>query len=281
VRADSASADPQESAVRSEEVKISFSFGENWKEFVEKRFTAERVEISKQHILRFLELPDLRGKYFIDVGSGSGLSSLAAFDAGASRLVSFDIDPASVEATRSLRALRGEPPNWDVLSGSILDDEFVAKLAQADVVYSWGVLHHTGAMWRAVENAAKLMKPEGIFYLALYTTSPKSPYWIDIKRRYNRASPMKKRLMEWSHAWRYTIFPHILARKNPLNTIRNYKTSRGMDFIADLRDWLGGYPYEDAKIEEVLEFGRKRLGLELTKIATGEACTEYLFVRRI
>lgn len=260
--------------------QITFSFGKNWKAFVDQHFSEERVRISKEHLLGFLELPDLRGKYFLDVGSGSGLSSLAAFDAGAARIVSFDVDPHSVETTRRLRAMRGDPSHWEVLHGSVLDEAFLATIDPADIVYSWGVLHHTGKMWQAVENASKRMKPDGCFYVALYTTSPKSGYWLEVKKRYNVASPLRKRMMEGAYVFRNAILPSLLARKSPLTYIRGSQRSRGMAYLVDVRDWLGGYPYEDAKIEEVLAFGRQRLGLELTKIATGEAYTEYLFSRR-
>jgi 2-polyprenyl-6-hydroxyphenyl methylase/3-demethylubiquinone-9 3-methyltransferase len=230
--------------------------------------------------LNVLGVPDLRGKYFLDVGSGSGLSSLAALDAGAARIVSFDVDPHSVETTRKLHAFRGSPSHWQVLHGSALDDAFLASIEPADIVYSWGVLHHTGQMWRAVENTSRLMKADGCFYLALYTTSAKSGYWLEVKKRYNAASPLQKRLMEGTYFLRHTLLPHLLAGKLPIAYIRDYQKSRGMAYLENVRDWLGGYPYEDAKVEEVLDFGRQRLALELVKLATGEACTEYLFTKR-
>jgi 2-polyprenyl-6-hydroxyphenyl methylase/3-demethylubiquinone-9 3-methyltransferase len=257
------------------EQEITFSFGANWKRFVGEKFDPERLEIARRHLLGFLGRQDLRGVHFLDVGSGSGLSSLAAFDSGADRVVSFDVDPLSVEASRSLRRLRGDPPNWTVQHGSILDDDFVRSLEPADVVYSWGVLHHTGEMWRAVANAARLMKPGGLFYLALYTTTHKSPYWIRTKKRYNAVGPVGKRLMELQYFLRHTVVMQLLARRNPISFVRNYKQGRGMAYWVDVRDWLGGYPYEDATVDEVVEHTR-RLGLELIKIATGEACTEYL-----
>jgi SAM-dependent methyltransferase len=254
-----------------------FGFGKNWDEFVRRAFSEERVRIAREHILRFLELPDLKGKYFLDVGCGSGLSSRAALDAGAERIVSFDCDPDSVRTTERVRQMSGNPPNWTVLQGSVLDEPFVASLEPADIVYSWGVLHHTGRMWKAIENAAGLMRAGGLFYIALYTTTPKSDYWIRIKKKYNGSSAFRKRLMEARHILRHTIFPQLIHGRNPRRLIKNYKSARGMSYFTDVKDWLGGWPYEDAKIEEVLRFCRERLGLELINIATGEANTEYLF----
>lgn len=259
---------------------ISFSFGKNWSDFVAHHVTPERIAIAKQHIADFLEMPDLKGKTFLDVGCGSGLSSLAAYELEADRIVSFDVDPDSVRATNILRESAGTPANWAVLEGSVLDKAFVGSLDKADIVYSWGVLHHTGSMWEAVANTARLMADDGLFYLALYTTTRKSQYWIRVKHAYNNASRFGKRLMELRYLIRYTLIPKLLQGKNPIRYMREYQASRGMAYLIDVRDWLGGYPYEDAKIEEVLRFARKQLQLELINLATGEANTEYLFSRR-
>lgn len=256
----------------------TFSFGKNWEQFVDKFFTEERVTISKEHILNFLKRDNLEGCYFLDVGCGSGLSSLAALKAGASQIVSFDIDPYAVGTTQRLRELQDNPTHWTVLQGSVLDTDFLATLEPADVLYSWGVLHHTGAMWQAIENTMTLMKDDGIFYIALYTTTPQSDFWIRIKQEYNQASPLKKKRMELWYIWRYTMLPHFMSRKNPFATMRNYKQSRGMAYITDVRDWLGGWPYEDATVDEVQSFFKER-GFKQVNIKTGEANTEYLFAR--
>ncbi|MDD5454213.1 MAG: class I SAM-dependent methyltransferase, partial [Candidatus Ratteibacteria bacterium] len=227
--------------------KITFSFGKNWEEFIKSNFSQERIEISKKHILDFLELTDLSGKYFLDIGCGSGLSSLAALDADAEKIVSFDVDTYSVKTTKKLRQLAGNPSNWIVLEGSILDKNFLSNIEPADIVYSWGVLHHTGKMWEALEKAAALMKKDALLYIALYTTTNKSKYWLRIKKKYNRASKIEKKFMEISFVIGHTII-QMLKFKNPLIHILNYKRKRGMSYFTDVKDWLGGYPYEDAKI---------------------------------
>jgi 2-polyprenyl-3-methyl-5-hydroxy-6-metoxy-1,4-benzoquinol methylase len=257
--------------------QITFSFGKNWEEFVAKHFSAERVEISRRHMLDFLDLPDLKGKYLLDAGCGSGLSSLAALEAGAARVVGFDVDPYSVAASRKLHELRGAPAHWSILEGSLLDREFLARLEPADIVYSWGVLHHTGQMWQAIRNAAALLRPRAWFYIALYLTTPRSPYWIRIKQRYNRAGALGKRRMEAYYLLRHVLAPALVRGQNPFREILSYRRRRGMDFMTDVRDWLGGYPYEDASIPEVLRFCRRELKLNLVNIATDPTLVEYLF----
>jgi SAM-dependent methyltransferase len=259
---------------------ITFSFGRNWEDFIKTSFSSERVEIAKAHLLDFLELEDLRGTYFLDVGSGSGIHSLAALLVGAEKVVSFDVDEYSVKAAEMVRERKGGDFDWEILRGSVLDKDFLARIKPADIVYSWGVLHHTGDMWPAIRNAAGLIRPGGLFYLALYTTTPKSDFWLSVKKTYNRSSEPLKRTMEYAYALQGTVLPELIHFRNPWKIIRGYKKSRGMSFMTDVRDWLGGYPFEHASIEEVLGFGRKSLGLELVNIKTGEANTEYLFKRR-
>ena len=261
--------------------KVTFSFGKNWQKFVERNFSDERVDISRAHILGFLGLSNLKGKYFLDIGCGSGLHSLAAHRSGAGRIVGIDVDAFSVEASSRIREMSGSPQSWEILHGSILDNAFVATVAPADIVYSWGVLHHTGDLWKAVRNAASLVAPGGLFYIALYEKTDKSKHSIALKKEYNRASPLRKKAMEASYVYR-----NFFAARGPrsvLESIRymkNYRKTRGMEFWTDIRDWLGGWPYEPATPEEVVSFCTGELGLSRLKVKTGEANIEYLFGKR-
>lgn len=260
-----------------DETKIIFSFGKNWEQFIKNNFSEEKVAISKRHILDFLELQDLSGKYFLDVGCGSGIHSLAALKAGAEKIVSFDTDPYSVKTTKLLKEMHGNLPHWHILHGSILDLQFISILEPADIVYAWGALHHTGDMYKAIENSSSLLKNNGYFYVALYTTDSKSEYWLRVKKRYNKSRVLGKKAMECSYIMRHLILPYCLRFKNPLKVIFNYKKKRGMSYFTDVKDWLGGYPFEHAKIEDVFNFCKRKLGLDLVNIKTGEANTEYLF----
>jgi len=258
-----------------------FAFGKNWENFINNYFSEERVAIAQKHILDFLEVKNLRGKYFLDIGCGSGLHSLAVLKAEAQKIISFDYDHSSVATTKKIHEMYGSPANWQIAQGSILDDNFIRTVEPADIVYSWGVLHHTGNVWQAIRNAATFLKPGSIFYIAIYDKTPDTPYWIDIKKKYNRSTWLGKKLMEFFYVWRTFFKTASLGRvKQSIAYIKNYKTSRGMEFWTDVKDWLGGWPYEPATQEEICRFCEGTLGLERMKVKAGEANIEYLFKKK-
>src|SRR5215217_1254539 len=260
--------------------ELRFGFGQNWAEFIEKNFNESIVESSKQHLREFVRKDSLQGLSFLDIGCGSGLHSLAAHKLQADAIVSFDYDQQSVATTRKLREFAGSPDNWSVHQGSVLERHHMEQFPKFDVVYSWGVLHHTGDMWTAVRNAAIPMKPDGLFYIALYSSDnyvdPPPEYWLKVKRAYNLAGPLKRRRMEWQYALRFLIIPELLSGRNPLAVIRKYG-KRGMSYWTDVKDWLGGYPMDFASLQETQSFAANELGLDLVNVLTGEGCTEYLF----
>jgi SAM-dependent methyltransferase len=263
------------------ENELRFGFGKNWENYLKEHFSEERVQISKEHLLNFLKLNDLTGRYFLDIGCGSGLHSLAAFRAGAAKVVSFDYDPHSVLATQMLKKYAGNPENWEVKQGSILDEQFLSALEPADVVYSWGVLHHTGSMWQAVQNTKDLMKSDALLYIALYDDGlyfdlPKS-YWSEVKKRYNQANWIGKKRKEFWYIWQFYLQKKLSKLPDLVKQAREYKKSRGMDLYRDAVDWLGGWPFEYASVEEVKSFVSEHIGLELINLTTGQACAEYLF----
>ncbi|MBW2386200.1 MAG: class I SAM-dependent methyltransferase [Deltaproteobacteria bacterium] len=258
----------------------TYEFGKNWAQFVDSSYSEERLRISQEHLLDFLRLRDLTGHTFMDVGCGSGLHSLAAHRAGADQVISLDVDEDSVATTRLLWEREGRPRNWSIHHGSVLDKDFLAGLEPVDILYSWGVLHHTGDMWQAIRNAAELMKPDGLMYIALYTTTHKSAYWIEVKKRYNLAGKWERRWIELVYLLRHRILIDLMARQSTFKLIREYEKNRGMEFMTNVRDWLGGWPYEDCSIDEFVDFAHDDLEAELIRIKTGEACTEYVLKKR-
>ena len=257
---------------------LRFGFGRNWSDFIEQHFSDARVESSREHLLRALRLETLAGLSFLDIGCGSGLHSLAALRAGARAVVGFDFDRDSVATSIKVRDMTvGASAPWTVEQGSVLDDARMRQLAKADIVYSWGVLHHTGEMWKAMENAVIPRKPDGVVYIALYSSDqyvdPPAGHWVRIKRDYNQRGALGKRLMEWTHASRL-FYGGLVNGQMPWSVMRNSNV-RGMDFWTDIRDWLGGWPIEFASYVEVEQWGARH-GLSIVNAIVGEGCTEYV-----
>ena len=261
---------------------LRYGFGKNWAEFVDQRFSDARVEAARKHMSEFLRVESLAGKVFLDIGCGSGIHSLAAIRMGAAQVIGFDYDADSVATTLRVRESAGLPTRWAVTQASVLDPAFMATLPKVDIVYSWGVLHHTGDMWSAVRNAAIPLKDDGVFYVALYSSDnyvdPPPQYWLDVKRAYNQAGRFGKRIMEWRYFLQFNFLPELKARRNPIASIRKYG-KRGMSYWTDVKDWLGGWPMDFASLAQTQDFCSKQLGLTLVNVLTGEGCTEYLVCR--
>lgn len=269
---------PETGIDRGLDESLRFGFGRNWKAFIEEQFSETRVRASQEHLLATLRLPSLDGLSFLDIGCGSGLHSLAALRAGAQQVTGFDFDADSVATSLRVRDLAANSdPRWTAEQGSVLDRARVEALPKFDVVYSWGVLHHTGDMWTAMDNAVVPLKSDGVLYIALYSSDqyvdPSAAEWVRIKRAYNQAGPLKRRWMEWRHAWRVCA-PQLRRLEMPWTTIRNYG-SRGMEFWTDVRDWLGGWPIEFASYTEVESWAQRR-NLRIVNAVLGEGCTEYV-----
>ena len=263
-----------------------FEFGKNWSRFLT-TLDDQRIAEAERAITGMLELPDLTGKRFLDIGSGSGLSSLAARRLGAS-VHSFDYDPHSVACTTELRRRYfPQDDSWKVEEGSALDADYVRSLGEFDIVYSWGVLHHTGEMWKALENAQIPVAAGGKLLLAIYNdTGSQAARWRWIKKTYNQLPRLMKTpfAIAVSAPEEAKSLVRSVVKGRPGEYIRTwtqYKQIRGMSHWHDLIDWVGGYPYEVAKPEEIFDFYRAR-GFTLTKLkcgAVGLGCNEFVFQR--
>ena len=256
------------------EDSISFSFGKNWGDYL-KTVTGQEIDSAKRDIAEWLGTDFVSGKVVVDIGSGSGIHSLAFYLLGAKEIYSFDSDQHSVEATRALWEKEGRPENWVISHGSILDDGYIKSLGQFDIVYSWGVLHHTGAMWKALRNSFSLIKPGGRLWMSLYAKGPNYHKDLELKKKYNSSAKAGKHWMIYKRIGRLML-RRLRHFKNPFTW--NEKKERGMNVYHDLVDWLGGLPYEVASEDEVLRIGREHdLVLERIKVIGERMCSIYVF----
>ncbi len=229
-----------------------YSFGENWRDY-SAHLDEGRINEAEKSLQTLLALERLDGLRFIDIGSGSGLFSLAARRLGA-RVCSFDYDLVSVECTSALRArFFPDDSQWRVEQGSVLDATYLAKLGTFDVVYSWGVLHHTGAMYDAIRNAAGLVASDKIFAFALYRKTRLCWLWKLEKRWYAGASPAARRVADSIYISLMRL-AFLVSGRDFKSYVANYRSIRGMNYINNVRDWLGGYPYESISPAEVKKF---------------------------
>ena len=245
----------------------------NWRNY-RQTLTDADVRAMQMSLQDWLGTGELQGKGVVDIGSGSGLSATALWKQGVASLLTFDFDPHSVAATEKAAEDCGAPENWNNKHGSILDRDFVAELGSFDIVHSWGVLHHTGNMWEALENAIGLLSPGGRLLISLYAAGPRYPDHLELKQRFNQASDQVKESMI-----RQRLEPYLAEFDcQTIDELRSSRRERGMSIYYDVVDWLGGLPYEVAWSSEVLGFCGAR-GLEPCRVMQrGEGgCSEYLF----
>ena len=263
-----------------------FAFGRNWQQFLSV-MNEDRCRRAQRSLQTMLDLETLQGKRFLDIGSGSGLFSLAARRLGAA-VHSFDFDPESVACAVELkRRYSPDDSDWVIEEGSALDANYLANLGQFDIVYSWGVLHHTGAMWQAIANSCARVAAGGRLFIAIYNDQGgMSRRWRILKRIYNALPsvlrPPYALAVLGPRELKFLTLETLKGR--PLTYFRhiaNYseQSTRGMSYWHDLIDWIGGYPFEVARPEEVFQFCRER-GFTLRRLKTvagSIACNEFVF----
>jgi 2-polyprenyl-6-hydroxyphenyl methylase/3-demethylubiquinone-9 3-methyltransferase len=274
----------KDGALHQKHAEKRFDFGKNWQSFLGV-VDEERIHEAEISIQRMLDRESLEQTLCLDVGCGSGLFSLAARRLGA-RVHSFDQDPRSVEAARAMKGrFLPEDALWTIERASVLDRNHMRSLGKFDIVYAWGVLHHTGAMWDALANAAARVAPGGRLFVSIYNHQELwSTFYRQLKRAYVRAPRPGRWVILGSYIAVQTakgFIKDICLLRNPLLRYRARKGSRGMSIRHDWIDWVGGYPFETAKPEDVFHFVKQR-GFSLQKMKTcgaGKGCNEFVFLK--
>jgi SAM-dependent methyltransferase len=265
-----------------------FEFGANWRRFLS-GINAERIDVAVSSVQRLTGLSTLDGLRFLDVGSGSGLFSLAARRLGA-HVLSFDLDPEAVACTEELKC-RYAPndPRWVISRGSVLDEAFMASLGLFDIVYSWGVLHHTGAMWKAMAVALDRVDQRGRFCIAIYNHQRRmTPVWISVKRGYQYVPDSLRPIYVAAAATPLELRAAVGGLVHPREYLKgwmNYArmSQRGMSRWRDWVDWVGGYPFEAATPDDVVAFCVERgcLLYSITTRGSSHGCNEFGFLRHV
>ena len=272
--------------MRTPATEPQFDFGQNWIEYSRAALTAERMESAEADFSKLYRGIALEGRSFLEIGFGQGMSVVFAARAGA-RVVACDINPKCATA---LAETAKKFPGVDVsgiplIFGSILDDKTTEALRAAapqgraayDVVHSWGVLHHTGDMGRALRTAASLVADGGHLMAAIYNRHWSSRPWRWIKRLYVGSPGWARRLLVALCTVVIYIAKWAVTKRNPL------LKERGMDFHYDVVDWVGGFPYEYASVAEFTRAARP-LGLELVRAVPAQVptgCNEYVFRKNL
>jgi glycosyltransferase involved in cell wall biosynthesis/SAM-dependent methyltransferase len=260
-----------------------FEFGRNWRRFLS-QINRERVEAAASSLQQMLDCQTLKGKTFLDVGSGSGLFSLAARQLGAS-VLSFDNDPESVACTRQLKQMffPGDA-RWNIEQGSVLDRTYLDRMGSFDIVYAWGVLHHSGAMWEALDNMPRLVKREGALFVAIYDDQGRvSDFWRFVKRTYNRFPRPLRFAILWPVALFFLAGMTLvdIGHLRRLRVLSKSTDPRGMSVWTDIVDWVGGYPFEVASADQIIRACGSN-GLRLNKLVASSrklGCNQYIFVK--
>lgn len=262
----------------------AFRFGENWADFAT-GLDAEAIRQAEAGLVRLLGSGNIENRSFLDIGCGSGLHALAALRLGAARVLAVDRDPLSVQTAE--RVLRAHAPDgrWEAREMSVFDLD-PGRHGRFDIVYSWGVLHHTGAMREAIAKAAAMVAPGGLFTIALYRRTPLCRFWTWEKRLYAGAPARVQRAVQAVYVALFRLACLLLGRSFSAY-VRGYRSNRGMDFRHDVHDWLGGYPYESIRPQEIfalastLGFEPERSFLHRARSGIlGTGCDEFTFRSR-
>jgi ubiquinone/menaquinone biosynthesis C-methylase UbiE len=112
---------------------------------------------------RYVDFGAVAGKDVLEVGCGSGIAVQLFAEAGAN-VTAIDLTPWAVETTRARLDAFG-------LDGEVLEadgENLPFAEASFDLVFSWGVIHHTSDMSRALSELVRVCRPGGELVLMLY-----------------------------------------------------------------------------------------------------------------
>ena len=265
---------------------IRYDFGRNWNDFSQ-NISEEQIEYAENAIKNLI--PVIKGKTVIDIGCGSGLHALAFLRLGAKSITCIDYDENSIKTTSILlKRFYKNKKKYVVKQMDILSSDYLKNLSpnKFDIVYSWGVLHHTGQMFKAIDNTCNLVSENGHLAIALYIKTKFCRFWSFEKRLYSSLNYL--RLFIKIPFFVLLLTAYVFKKRHmPWTVLKNYKIERGMSFYYDIDDWLGGYPYESVSHKEIISFLSKKNFLCFKHFNThnrfglfGSGCGQWIFKRK-
>jgi SAM-dependent methyltransferase len=259
-----------------------YAFGKNWLKYSQ-TIDSSHVESVTSDLAELLNIGDLKNKSVLDIGCGSGVHDVGFYHLGCRNLTAIDYDLDSIVATEYNLEKFCPDAEFKILQGDILSEE-IKLLGTFDIVYSWGVLHHTGNLEAAIDNSASLVADEGFLAIALYRKTLLCDFWKIEKKVYSRLPRFFQRFFELIYISTFALGLIMVKKISIVRYIKNYSTKRGMNFFVDVRDWLGGYPYESISSDELRKLmsslgfsqvysleGHDKIGI------FGSGCDEFLF----
>jgi SAM-dependent methyltransferase len=263
--------------------KKHFAFGKNW-ELYSRQINSSHIESSKKDLIGLIQLESLQGMSVLDIGSGSGVHSLSMMLLGCKDLVALDYDPDSVSTTNRVLSGKSFKGDFQVIQADILKHIPGIDGRTFDLVYSWGVLHHTGDMMKGIDRSISYVKPGALIALALYRKTLLCTFWRIEKFLYSKSPKILQSLFQKTYEFVFGLGIKIKTGQS----LRAYKLSyfqkRGMDFSRDVHDWLGGYPYESIDPRYLIQYMEQRgftlLNSHISKKQIGilgSGCDEFLF----
>jgi ubiquinone/menaquinone biosynthesis C-methylase UbiE len=258
-----------------EKKNIAFNFGENWQKFSENSLDADKLKAAMESLRKLISEEKIKDRSFLDIGCGSGIFAIAASLMGAKKVIGIDISKESVAASINNKNRFAPQSNISFFHKSVFDED-VFELGEFDIVYSWGVLHHTGNMYGAIDRACRFASSGALFVIAIYNKHWSSGVWKLIKWFYNVMPKPIQRLMIWFFYLIIALAKLIVTRKNPFA-----KKKRGMSFYHDIVDWVGGYPYEYAGKDDIINYMEKKefKCVKFVKPVVPTGCNEFVFLK--
>lgn len=263
--------------------RTHFRFGDNWASYAS-LIDEPSIDAAQDGLVKLFEPGEIRGKTFLDIGCGSGVHAAAATRLGVARVLAIDSDAQSIATTKAVLAKFAGGAQWSAAERSVF--ELDPKIDGVfDVVYSWGVLHHTGDMRSAIQKACAMARPGGLIALALYRTTTLDQFWTWEKQWYNAASAAAQKRAR--NAYFALLRLGLAAKGRSLRAYsESYRSRRGMDLVHDVHDWLGGYPYESilaTQVDNIMQAaGFRKLRIFARRKAVGlfgSGCDEYVYRR--